>query len=110
MPKTPLSFFDEMQLHAANPNEANVRDIYAAYHHWLKDVPHHQLDSKRQEAELLFRRVGITFNVYGETDGAERLIPFDVIPRLLSAKEWSHLSTGAIQRVKALNMFLHYLP
>lgn len=107
MPKKPLSFFDEMQLHTANANEANVRDIYAAYHHWLKDVPHHQLDSKRQEAELLFRRVGITFNVYGETDGAERLIPFDVIPRLLSAKEWSHLSAGAIQRVKALNMFLH---
>jgi len=94
--------FDEMQL-----DEDAVRDIYAAYGDWLRNVSHQQLESKRQEAELLFRRVGITFNVYGETAGAERLIPFDVIPRLLAAKEWKRLSAGAIQRVKALNMFLH---
>ena len=94
--------FDEMQL-----DESAVRDIYAAYADWLRNVSHQQLESKRQEAELLFRRVGITFNVYGETAGAERLIPFDVIPRLLAAKEWKRLSAGAIQRVKALNMFLH---
>ncbi|HSH55168.1 MAG TPA: circularly permuted type 2 ATP-grasp protein [Methylotenera sp.] len=108
MQKSLIAFFDEMQLDLTTTmSETKVREIYAGYHQWLKDVPHHQLDSKRQEAELLFRRVGITFNVYGETDGAERLIPFDVIPRLLSAKEWSKLSAGAIQRVKALNMFLH---
>jgi uncharacterized circularly permuted ATP-grasp superfamily protein len=93
--------FDEMQLESNN-----VREIYSAYADWLKDVPHQQLESKRQEAELLFRRVGITFNVYGETAGAERLIPFDVIPRILGADEWQHLSDGAIQRVRALNMFL----
>ena len=93
--------FDEMQLESNN-----VREIYSAYADWLKDVPHQQLESKRQEAELLFRRVGITFNVYGETAGAERLIPFDVIPRILGANEWQHLSEGAIQRVRALNMFL----
>ncbi len=102
MQKSPLTFFDEMQL-----DEASVRNIYAAYNCWLKDVPHAQLQSKRQEAELLFRRVGITFNVYGDSDGAERLIPFDVIPRLISAQEWAKLSAGAIQRVRALNMFLH---
>jgi uncharacterized circularly permuted ATP-grasp superfamily protein len=94
--------FDEMQLDADA-----VRDIYAAYADWLGNASHQQLESKRQEAELLFRRVGITFNVYGETAGGERLIPFDVIPRLLAAKEWKRLSAGAIQRVKALNMFLH---
>jgi uncharacterized circularly permuted ATP-grasp superfamily protein len=94
--------FDEMQL--ANNS---VRDIYALYAEWLRDVPLSQLESKRLEAELLFRRVGITFNVYGETAGAERLIPFDVVPRILAANEWSRLSEGAIQRVKALNMFLH---
>jgi len=94
--------FDEMQL---SPDK--VREIYAAYADWLTNVPNQQLESKRQEAELLFRRVGITFNVYGETAGAERLIPFDVIPRLLSSKEWKRLSDGAIQRVRALNMFLH---
>ena len=108
MQKSLISFFDEMQLDLTTAaSEKNIREIYVAYHQWLKDVPHHQLDSKRREAELLFRRVGITFNVYGEADGAERLIPFDVIPRLISAKEWASLSAGAIQRVKALNMFLH---
>jgi len=95
-------FFDEMQ--AGN---LDARSIYGAYQRWLKNIPISQLAAKRAEAEVLFRRVGITFNVYGEEDGAERLIPFDVIPRLISAKEWSHLSTGAVQRVRALNMFLH---
>ncbi|MGQ0442452.1 MAG: circularly permuted type 2 ATP-grasp protein, partial [Methylophilaceae bacterium] len=102
MPLTSQQFFDEMQV-----NASDIRNIYTAYYEWLKTVPNDQLLAKRAEAEILFRRVGITFNVYGETEGAERLIPFDVIPRLLSAKEWSHLSVGAIQRVKALNMFLH---
>jgi len=95
------SYFDEMHL-----SDASVRHVYANYQNWLKTIPTDQLESKRQEAEILFRRVGITFNVYGEDDGVERLIPFDVIPRLLSAKEWSTLSKGAIQRVRALNMFL----
>ncbi len=49
----------------------------------------------------------LPYNVYGDADGAERLIPFDVIPRLISSKEWAHLSAGVIQRVRALNMFLH---
>jgi uncharacterized circularly permuted ATP-grasp superfamily protein len=102
MSKSVSQFFDEMQL-----NDSDVRDIYSAYNKWLQNVPHQQLATKRAEAEVLFRRVGITFNVYGEEDGAERLIPFDVIPRLISAKEWSQLSAGAIQRVRALNMFLH---
>lgn len=94
--------FDEMR-----STDGTVRDIYADYADWIRNIPHHQLESKRQEAELLFRRVGITFNVYGETAGKERLIPFDIIPRLLAASEWKRLSAGAIQRVKALNMFLH---
>ena len=96
------TYFDEM-----NTGPAGVRDLYANYANWLRDVPPEQLESKRQEAELLFRRVGITFNVYGENAGTERLIPFDVIPRLLAAKEWDVLSKGSIQRVRALNMFLH---
>ncbi|NOT14482.1 MAG: circularly permuted type 2 ATP-grasp protein [Methylotenera sp.] len=101
------TFFDEMQINIANTDTLNVREIYNAYQHWLKSIPKDLLDSKRQEAEVLFRRVGITFNVYGNDDGAERLIPFDVVPRILDAKEWAHLSAGAIQRVRALNMFLH---
>ena len=109
--KKTIQFFDEMQSALADvtskADDNKVRQIYAIYERWLKTIPHHQLESKRQEAELLFRRVGITFNVYGELDGAERLIPFDVIPRIISANEWSRLSAGAIQRVRALNMFLH---
>jgi len=87
-----ISYFDEM-----NKGPAGVRDLYANYANWLRDVSAEQLESKRQEAELLFRRVGITFNVYGENADTERLIPFDVIPRLLDAKEWDVLSKGAIQ-------------
>jgi uncharacterized circularly permuted ATP-grasp superfamily protein len=107
MQKSTPTFFDEMQLGTANADSIDVRKIYMAYQHWLKSIPRDLLDSKRQEAEVLFRRVGITFNVYGEDDGAERLIPFDVVPRILAAQEWSKLSAGAIQRVRALNMFLH---
>ncbi|HEY8354741.1 MAG TPA: circularly permuted type 2 ATP-grasp protein [Methylophilaceae bacterium] len=94
--------FDEMHAHGDA-----VREIYRVYDAWLKDGSMQQLERKRQEAEVLFRRVGITFNVYGEASGNERLIPFDVIPRLLGAAEWQMLSRGVIQRVKALNMFLH---
>ena len=95
------TYFDEM-----HSSGAAVRNLYKNYASWLKTIPTEQLESKRKEAELLFRRVGITFNVYGEDAGTERLIPFDVIPRLLSSKEWDVLSKGAIQRVRALNMFL----
>ncbi len=84
-----------------------VRGVYGIFADWLQDTSHAHLTQKTREAELLFRRVGITFNVYGEEAGAERLIPFDVIPRILSAAEWRRLSAGAIQRVKALNAFLH---
>jgi len=102
MTQTAKQFFDEMQGYGGN-----IRAIYQAYNRWLANVPTQQLAAKRAEAEVLFRRVGITFNVYGEEDGAERLIPFDVIPRMISASEWAHLSKGAVQRVRALNMFLH---
>jgi uncharacterized circularly permuted ATP-grasp superfamily protein len=97
-----MNCFDEMY-----SSPTGVRSLYANYAKWLHNVPAEQLESKRKEAELLFRRVGITFNVYGEDAGTERLIPFDVIPRLLANDEWQVLSKGAIQRVKALNMFLH---
>ncbi|GBG13202.1 uncharacterized protein NMK_0746 [Novimethylophilus kurashikiensis] len=96
--------FDEMRT-----GSGDVRPLYEACDQWLRGVTQAQLSQKSKEAELLFRRVGITFNVYGEDAGAERLIPFDVIPRILSAGEWQRLSDGAIQRVRALNLFLHDL-
>lgn len=102
MQQTAKQFFDEMKVYGDD-----IRDIYQAYDHWLSNVSIQQLAAKRAEAEVLFRRVGITFNVYGEADGAERLIPFDVIPRIISVSEWDYLAKGAVQRVRALNMFLH---
>ena len=104
MTSNPAIAFDEMGV-----DEAHIRPVYRDFARWLKGVSHEQLVRKTQEAELLFRRVGITFNVYGEEAGAERLIPFDVIPRILGAAEWQQLSAGAIQRVRALNAFLHDL-
>ena len=61
----------------------------------------------RQAAQVLFHRVGITFAVYGEDSGAERLIPFDILPHIIPVAEWRELHAGLRQRVRALNMFLH---
>lgn len=84
-----------------------VREIYGHYSQWLKELPDGTLERRNTEAELLFRRLGITFAVYGETDNAERLIPFDVVPRIIGAAEWQRLELGLKQRVRALNAFLH---
>ena len=70
-------------------------------------MPEGTLERRNAEAELLFRRLGITFAVYGETDDAERLIPFDIVPRIFGAAEWQRLELGLKQRVRALNAFLH---
>ncbi|MBB3897931.1 circularly permuted type 2 ATP-grasp protein [Roseococcus suduntuyensis] len=85
---------------------AEVRAAYAAVAAWLERTPPAELEAKRAEAELLFRRVGITFAVYGEGGDPERLIPFDIIPRVLARSEWDRLSAGLSQRVRALNAFL----
>ncbi|HUZ66292.1 MAG TPA: circularly permuted type 2 ATP-grasp protein [Beijerinckiaceae bacterium] len=82
------------------------RKVYRPLQEWLRSAPPELLDQRRQEAELLFRRIGITFAVYGEQEAEERLIPFDIIPRILSAPEWKRLAAGLEQRVKALNAFL----
>ncbi|MDM5123827.1 circularly permuted type 2 ATP-grasp protein [Aeromonas rivipollensis] len=94
--------YDEMLL--ANNQ---FRDHYHAYLAWLHQTDEKSIERKREEADLLFHRVGITFNVYGDDDGAERLIPFDSIPRIIPAQEWQHLDKGIRQRVTALNAFLH---
>ncbi len=91
--------------------DGHVRPHYAAYARWLAAQPPERMAARREEAELLFRRVGITFAVYGEKDedgaGTERLIPFDVIPRIIPAHEWQLLQRGLVQRVTALNRFLY---
>ena len=93
--------FDEM--HA---DDGAVRAHYAAFERWLQQTPDLQIAHKRREAEISFHRVGITFSVYGEESGTERLIPFDMVPRIVPAAEWKMLEAGLRQRVHALNLFL----
>ncbi len=83
-----------------------VRSHYRAYAEWLAAIPAQRLEEKRAEADTLFRRAGITFAVYGEATGTERLIPFDIVPRIIPAAEWQALQQGLRQRVTALNAFL----
>ncbi len=80
---------------------------YREFEAWLAEQPRETIARKRTEADLLFRRVGITFTVYDSDAGTERLIPFDIIPRIIPAQEWAQLETGLVQRVTALNMFIH---
>src|SRR6201982_2661559 len=89
-----------------NGRGGDLRPAYRELARWLKETPPDALEYRRQEAELLFRRIGITFAVYGDAEAQERLIPFDVIPRILSGKEWGILEKGLRQRVRALHMVL----
>src|SRR5438445_10153009 len=83
-----------------------VRPTYAGLDQWLRDLSPDVLDRRRREAEFLFRRIGITFAVYGEAESTERLIPFDVLPRIIAAAEWKKLRAGLEQRVKAINLYI----
>ena len=88
-----------------------VRDHYRIYDAWLARQPGDMMRKRREEAEMIFRRVGITFAVYGDKDedgsGTERVIPFDLIPRVIPAGEWASMEKGLVQRVTALNRFIH---
>ena len=106
--------FDEM--YTGLPYEffsqgAQIRDHYKIYDEWLARQPGDTMAKRREEAEIIFRRVGITFAVYGDKDeegvGNERLIPFDLIPRIIPVHEWAKMERGLVQRVTALNRFLH---
>jgi len=87
--------------------DGEVRAHFRALADWLAETPVERVAEKRREADLLFHRVGITFAVYGDDAGAERLIPFDTVPRIIPKSEWTQLGKGLRQRVKALNRFLH---
>ncbi|KQW52342.1 hypothetical protein ASD88_02495 [Pelomonas sp. Root662] len=87
-----------------------MRAHYEAYARWLAAQPESLMRERREQAELIFRRVGITFAVYGDKDtgeGTERVIPFDLIPRVIPAAEWTSMQAGLAQRVTALNRFIH---
>ena len=96
------SCFDEML-----GTDGAVRDAYAGYNSWYGRQDPGMMRRKGQEAETFFRKTGITFNVYGDDAGEERLLPFDMIPRIITAGEWRKLVKGIEQRVRALNAFLH---
>ncbi|MDE1467819.1 circularly permuted type 2 ATP-grasp protein [Aurantiacibacter sp. D1-12] len=96
--------FDEM--HAP---DGSVREAYRGYQDWLSGQEDGMMRRKTLEAESFFRKTGITFNVYGEDDAEERLIPFDMVPRIITGGEWRRLSKGIDQRVRALNAFMHDL-
>src|SRR6056297_96861 len=95
-------FFDEMLARGDGP-----REPYAPYHAWFSNEDLRDLRKKSSDAEQFFRRTGITFNVYGQSEADERLIPFDIVPRIISAREWARLTKGIEQRVRAINAFLH---
>jgi uncharacterized circularly permuted ATP-grasp superfamily protein len=97
----PVAPFDEMR-----KPDGTIRAGYDQVARWLEAAPPDVLASRKAEAELFFRRIGITFNVYGDAEGTERLIPFDIIPRVLAADEWDLLVKGLEQRVNALNAFI----
>lgn len=95
-------FFDEMW-----GRDQTLRQPYGRFHSWFEGEDIGRLRAKQREAEEVFRLTGITFNVYGRKEAEERLIPFDIIPRIISGHEWQKLSRGIEQRVRAINAFLH---
>ena len=94
--------FDEM-----NGSDGALRVPYARIADWIEATGPEILHKRADEAEAIFRRVGITFAVYGEGGDPERLIPFDLIPRVFAAAEWARLDKGIRQRARALNAFLY---
>ena len=98
----PEHFFDEMV--AA---DGGVRPHYARFRDLLQTLKPREFDDKRQSVDLAFMRQGVTFNVYGDSAGAEKIFPFDLLPRIIPAKEWAMLERGLEQRITALNLFLH---
>jgi uncharacterized circularly permuted ATP-grasp superfamily protein len=95
------AFFDEMLNEDGTPRAA-----YAAYHQWFASQDSTHLRQKARDAEEFFRRTGITFAVYGDEEAEERLIPFDIVPRIVTARQWAKLTRGIEQRVRAINAFL----
>lgn len=95
--------FDEIWGHGG---PESPRPEFAALSKWVADTPASELQRRQQAAETAFRQLGITFAVYGDSDAAERIIPFDIVPRIFLQSEWQRLSEGLIQRVEAINAFL----
>ena len=98
----PKEFFDEM---VSAPGE--VRKHYSRLADRFGELTQEEFRQKREAVDLSFLRQGITFNVYGDAQGAERIFPFDLVPRIIPATEWQEIEAGLVQRITALNLFLH---
>ena len=100
-----MTFYDEM--YGLDAHRSGPLPHCVEYQRWAQNYDAVAMEHKRAQADAAFRQVGITFAVYGDDEGTERLIPFDLIPRIIPAAEWSTLQKGLIQRVQALNLFIH---
>jgi len=98
----PENFFDEM----LDPT-GEVRPHYRQFRKLFQSLSPKEFDLKRQSVDLAFLRQGVTFNVYGDSAGTEKIFPFDLLPRIIPASEWEMLERGLAQRITALNLFLH---
>lgn len=95
-------FFDEMLA-----SDGSIRPHYQRFLEQFGELTPEEFEAKRHAVDMSFLRQGITFNVYGDAQGTERVFPFDLMPRIIPSAEWEHLEKGLIQRITALNMFLH---
>ena len=95
-------FFDELLA-----DKDHARAHYARFLSKLSGLSRAEFDAKRRAVDLAFLRQGITFNVYGDSQGAERIFPFDLMPRIIPAREWERIEAGLVQRITALNLYLH---
>lgn len=95
-------FFDEM----VTP-DGQIRPHYQRFYERLQHIDQEEYQQKKQATELAFLRLGITFTVYGDSEGTEKIFPFDMMPRIIPNREWQHIEAGLIQRITALNLFLH---
>ena len=87
--------------------ERTVRAHYRRIHDLWSRLTPAELAERRRAVDSAFLRQGITFNVYGDAKGVERIFPFDMMPRVVPAKEWRQIEAGLVQRITALNLFLH---
>ncbi|NOS70846.1 MAG: circularly permuted type 2 ATP-grasp protein [Verrucomicrobia bacterium] len=95
-------FFDEMF-----GREGSALSHYQKLRGAFNQITHDDFKTKRNSVDLAFLRQGVTFNVYGDSRGTERIFPFDLVPRIIPAKEWELIERGLVQRITALNLFLH---
>ncbi len=103
---TETAFDEIMGTNGGASGATGARPEFAGLAQWMAETPSAELFRRQQSAEATFRQLGITFAVYADDDASERIIPFDIVPRVFTAHEWDRLSAGLVQRVEAINAFL----